>query len=188
MAGNVPAGNPNNLSVGSCRVYMGALGATPTTDFGYIGDAGVTVDVAVTLIDILQGTPATKIRSFVGSKDVTIEFTSLEVLDLGKLRGIFGGNYTTGTTTVDESWDITVDPCVTSVALRLTHDIPCTTNEKLYIDAFNFQPSGAFALAFTSSEPLSVPVAGSVIPVGVDWAGVTNADNNLLLRVTRVTP
>lgn len=169
MAGNVPVGNASKISLGAMRVYLGAVGSTPTTDIGFLGEDGVSFEITQENLDILQGTPQTAVKTFVIQKDLTASFSSIE-WNLKNLADLIAGSYVTATTTTAETLWINVDPCTQERALRFEHELACST-QKVYIDIFRAQPSGSVSISFSSTEAHQFPNEWKALVANTDWAG-----------------
>ena len=81
---NIPTGSNNNISFGPARIFMDewttptAGGVTPTTDVGFVGEDGVSIELMSEKKDITQGNPQLIQYSFVTAQSATISFSSIE--------------------------------------------------------------------------------------------------------------
>ena len=174
MPGNVPVGDASSISLGAMRVYIGAVGSTPTTDIGYLGADGLSFEITQETLDVLQGTPQARVKSFVIRKDVSISFSTIQ-WNLKALEGLVAGSYVTATTETAETLWLTVDPCTRESAIRLEHDLACSTGVgdagKLYIDIFRAQPTGSVSISFGADSVHEFPNEWQALIANTDWAG-----------------
>lgn len=179
---NIPTGSTNNISFGPGRVYLGAAGATPTTDVGYISEDGITVEVQSERRDIVQGNPKLVEYTFSQTQGVMVNLTSIE-WDLLRLADVFGAGVTTAT-----AGEVTIgfggDPLVRSVAMHVEHQMAVTGNTmnvyvwKAVSDTSLSIPLGAdehsFELAFKAQRS------------STDWNGASLAYNEQLVKFERM--
>ena len=180
---NIPSGTTNNISFGPARVFIGASGATPTTDFGFITEDGVTIEVTSERRDIMQGNPKLIEYTFSQTQGVTVNFTSIE-WNFDRFAELLGA----GATTVganDESVAFGGDPIVQTYAIHIEHDMAVTGNTmnayiwKAVADGGLSAPLGADEHQF--------PVAFKAQRSSTSWDGASLDYREQLIKFVRET-
>lgn len=178
---NIPAGSTNNISFGPGRVFLGAAGATPTTDVGYISEDGITIEVSNERRDIVQGNPKLVEYTFSQTQGVMVNLTSIE-WDLLLLADVFSAGITTSTVN-ETSISFGGDPLVRTVAMHIQHQMAVTGNTM-----------NAYVWKAVSDTSLSIPLGADEHSFelsfkaqrsSTDWNGVALGYNEQLIRFER---
>lgn len=179
---NIPSGTTNDISFGPGRLFMGAAGATPTVDVGFISEDGITVEVQNERRDILQGNPKLVEYTFSQTQGVMVNVTSIE-WDLLRLADVFSAGVTTST-----AGEVTIgfggDPLVRSVALHVEHQMAVTGNT-LNIYVWKAVSDTSLSIPLGADEH-SFELAFKAQRASTDWNGDSLAYNEQLIKFERV--
>ena len=177
MAYNVPSYDTTEFSFGPCVIYMGAAGATPTTDVGGIR-SGATYELTRTLVDIKQGNPATLVKTYVTEESGALTVTSLQwdFTNFARALGV-----TPPTTDIfDFGGAITVQ----EVAIKIVHEDPAGATYEFYL----WKARGGERLAFNfGDDPHEFEYTFNSIIATTDWANNSLSSGNQLFRLYKVT-
>lgn len=204
---NIPTtGTENNVSFGPGRVYMDqypasgpvAAGSTPTTDVGWIGEDGVTVELTSEKKNIVQGNPQLVAYSFCTTQTAMINFTSIQwdfdnfILALGAGTtsvgsGGSGPSVPVGAPTGSGvNFDFGGNPLNTMVAMRIEHQM-AVTGDTMYVYAWKAQSESGFSIPMTATEEHSFEFSFQVVRSTVDWCNAALPSENQLIRFYRQT-
>lgn len=186
MPKNIPVGNTNNISFGPAIVYMNEWtaphGATPTTDVGFIGEDGVTIELMSEKKDINQGNPKLVNFSFVTSQSATISFTSIEYNFENFRLALGAGATTSGLTT--ETFAFGGNPMNTFTAMHIEHQMAVTGNT-LNAYCWKTQSESGFSLPFGTDEA-QFEFSFKAIRAVKDWNGANLGQDEQLIRFERM--
>lgn len=176
---NNPTGNAAQVTVGPGKLYIGAVGATPLTDMGYVkGGMTLTIDRAQT--EIRQGSPQTIVAALVNKEDVMIEFKGLQ-WNLDNIQFMLGD----GTTSLTNPTDILKfggRPNVNQKAMMFEHRM--ADGSTLFVDIWKCVPDGNMAIAINEDDTHELPFKFKAINAGAtDWAGAALVDGQALARI-----
>lgn len=179
---NIPSGSTNNISFGPGRVFLGAAGATPTTDVGYISEDGITIEVQSERRDIVQGNPKLVEYTFSQTQGVMVNLTSIEWNLIGLSR-IFGAGVTTSTAS-EKTIAFGGDPLVEQMAVHIEHQMAVTGNT---MNAYVWKAVSDTSLSIPlGADEHSFEIALKAQRSATDWNGAALAYNEQLVKFERV--
>lgn len=179
----MPNGSTNDISFGPARVYLGAAGTTPTTDVGFIGEDGVTIELTSEKRNITQGNPQLIEYSFVQTQSVMINFTSIE-WDYDNFVFALGAGVTTNGGGV-ETFSFGGDPINVLTAIHIEHEMAVTGNT-LNIYAWKAQSESGFSLPLTQDEH-QFEFSFTVLRAKDSWDGASLPAEQQLIKIERVS-
>ncbi len=194
MALNQPNGNTNNISFGPGVIKMGpwqntdpASGfsgdITPTTDVGFIGEDGITIELTSEKRNIVQGNPQIVTYSFATAQSVMINFTSIEY-DFDNFVFALGAGATTSSSSFD-TYAFGGNPLNTECAIFIEHKMASSGNT-LQIYAWKCQSESGFSIPMTATEEHSFEFSFQVLNSTHDWTGSALPAEEGLIKLTRV--
>ena len=202
---NIPTGSTDNISFGPAKlkmnVFSGASGATPTTDVGFIGEDGVTVEMTSEKRNIVQGNPQLINFSFATAQSAMINFTSIEwnfeSFRLAIGAGTTSGNYATtvgqqtgqagspyNAAVTGEFFSFGGNPLNTFVCMSLEHQM-AVTGDTLYAHIWKAQSESGFSLPFGQEEH-QFEFSFQAIRATTDWAGTALPFDQQLMKLVRL--
>lgn len=177
-----PSGTADNIALGSGIVYVDDVGATPTTDFGFLStEEGIVLSQETEKISVEVGTPKVSVKEFVTAVSVTVSFASLE-WNLANFKRSVVGTHTVGST--DETLDVGLDACPEEVSVRVFFDFACV-GDSVYLNIWRAQTDGALELNLDPNAPHSFNYNFQVLLADTDWAGNSLAANVGLYQIHR---
>ena len=199
---NIPVGSTDNISFGPARIKMGpwsdAVGITPTTDVGFIGEDGVTIEMTSEKRNIVQGNPQLVNFSFATAQSCMINFTSIEYnfenfrLAIG--AGTTSNTYVTSvaresgagsaTTATSEFFSFGGNPLNTFVAMCIEHEM-AVTGDTLYAHIWKAQSESGFSLPLGSEEH-QFEFSFQAIRALKDWGGTDLVFDQQLMKLVRM--
>ena len=181
MAANLPTYDSRRFPVGGARMFIGAIGTTPSTDIGALDpDAGVTVTIMREYGEIRQGMPSLPVKSYVTREDVEVEVSGYEI-NPELMRYAMGAGITTASAT-EESYSLGGDPAVTTCALHVRHEMLVGYTANYYLWKAEGRSDG-MQNVFNLS-PTTFPMKFRALHSTTDWAGTTLNDKAQLLKIT----
>lgn len=182
MSYNVPTGTNNNLSFGPAIVFIGATGATPTTDVGYIvTDDGVTVEFLRDRKSIQQGNPKMDVFVFDQVHGFKVTFSRIE-WNFTRLAEQLGSGVTQTSSSLETLfWG--GDPTPTAYAMQVQHYMQQPSQTMLW-DVWQVVADVGPAVQMAHDEH-KFPTSWTALRTTTDWAGATLAAGRNLLRVRR---
>lgn len=147
MAQNVPAGTEGQVSFGPGIVYLGAEGATPAADIGYVKGNAV-LSTTRTPLPVEQGSPKTLKFQYVIREEVSLKVTGIE-WNLDALVYALGAGNTSvsGATTTFKFGGATT---VSNRAVRFLHIAADGSTIDLHI--FKAQGSGTIEITMPDED------------------------------------
>jgi hypothetical protein len=202
---NIPTGSTDNISFGPAKIKMdvftGTNGVTPTSDVGFIGEDGVTIEMTSEKRNIVQGNPQLINFSFATSQTAMINFTSIE-WNFESFRLAIGAG-TTGTYTTNiaresgvaaaaaTTHDVTAEyfsfggnPLNTFVCMSIEHQM-AVTGDTLYAHIWKAQSESGFSLPFGSEEH-QFEFSFQAIRAINDWGGTELDFDQQLMKLVRM--
>ena len=179
---NIPTVTREDISFGPARLFLGAVGSTPSVDVGAITEDGITVEFASEQRDIMQGNPKLIELTFIQSQSVMVKVTSIE-WNFDSLTFALGAGNTTVTGS-DETFTFGGEPCVTEVALHVQHQM-CQSSNTMNVYVWRAVGEGNTSLPFTHDEH-QFEYNFKALRADTDWAGVSLATNAQLIKVERL--
>jgi hypothetical protein len=183
---NIPSGTTNNISFGPAVVLMGSAAdgtavGLPTTDVGFIGEDGVTVELAQEVRNIRQGNPALINYSFYTQQSCAINFTSIE-WDFDNFSKVLGATYATGS---PNDFGFGGKALATLVGLRVQHYMAVTGHTmNLYV----WKAQSESSLNFTmGQDEHQFPFSFNALDSGSDFGGTPVDDFERLVRFNKQT-
>ena len=168
MAANLPSYDRNRIPVGGARVFIGVIGATPTTDVGSISvEGGVSVRMERQIEEVRQGFPSLPILQYATREDCMVEFDGLEY-NPEQMRFAMGAGVTSYSSTL-ETYSFGGDPAVTTCAIHMRHEMTSGMTLNLYV----WRASGmsdSVEMNFGQS-PTSFPYKYKALHSATDWNG-----------------
>ncbi|MBU6287598.1 MAG: hypothetical protein KGS10_05495 [Chloroflexi bacterium] len=178
---NLPTVTRDDISFGPARLFLGAAGATPTTDVGAITEDGVTLEFASETRDIMQGNPRLIELSFIQQQSVTVSLTSIE-WNFNNLKWALGAGATSASGTF-EKFAFGGEPCITEVALHIQHQM-CRTGDTMNIYVWRAVGDGNSSLPFGQDEH-QFEFTFKALRSATDWAGNSLAYDQQLISILR---
>lgn len=180
---NVPSGTNNNVSFGPAIIRMGATGATPTVDVGYIvTDDGVTIEVQRETRAIQQGNPKMDILVFDQVHGFRVTFGRIEWNTTELARQI--GTAVTQTSGTLETLFWGGDPTPDSYALQIEHAM-AQSSQTTFIDVWTVVADGNVSVQLAHDEH-RFPTTWRALRTTTDWAGASLAVGRNLVRARRL--
>ena len=202
---NIPTGSTDNISFGPGRIKMdvftGSNGVTPTTDVGFIGEDGVTIEMQSEKRNIVQGNPQLINFSFATAQSAMVNFTSIEH-DMENFRLAIGAG-TTGPTTTSvfdneggvaspattvsgnaDFFSFGGNPLNTFVCMSIHHQM-AVTGDTLYAHIWKAQSESGFSLPFGSEEH-QFEFSFQAIRAVTDWGGTALPFDQQLMKLVRL--
>jgi len=181
MAFNVPDYTTDDFSFGPARLFIGVVGATPTSDVGGVNSGG-TFTMTREKLTVEQGSPKIIVKEYSVRETAEINFESIE-WDLNTLyQALGGGTYTPDNPVTDMSTlEFGGEMDITNVALRVVHVTPA--GNTVTIDVFTASPAGNAEFNF-GDDLHAFPLAFTAIRSTTDWASVALASGKELFKIT----
>jgi hypothetical protein len=179
---NLPSYDVKNLSFGPGIAYLGAAGTTPSTDVGAV-DPGMTLSVARTILDVLQGVPKRLIERFATQEMVDFEFAGME-WNLDRLQKALGaGNYSVAgdTQTLKFGGSLTFE----DLAVRFIHQTAKGGTVDLKI--WKCKPSGEVSIEF-GDDLHKIPFKATAIAADENWGGEALGDEEMYYEIVYMVP
>lgn len=182
MAANFPTVDALRIPVGGARVYLGNIGATPTTDVGTIEvGGGVKINTKRTIGSVRAGFPSHVVVSYCSQEDVEIEFEGMEY-NPEVMRRSMGAGVTSYSSTL-ETYSFGGDPGVTQSAIHVRHEMLMGMTLNVYV----WKALGmADAMGFQLSEtPSKFPHKFQALHCETDWNGTSLNGKAQLFKIER---
>lgn len=185
MPVNQPTVTTNRISFGPAVVFLGVMGATPTTDLGAIRtDDGVTLEITSEKRDIMQGNPKLVEYTFVQAQGAMLKFAGIEWDITGSLyRALGSGTTSSSGGNARMFWG--GDPLVSQCAIHVRHLMPISGNT-MNIYAWKCVSDTPPKLMFGHDEH-SFDMAFKLQRAATDWNGTALAYNQQLFQVHQQT-
>lgn len=182
MSLNVPSYTENNFSFGPGRLFLGAVGATPTVDVGAITEDGITISPENTTKDIFQGNPKEIVYTFNQQQGVTIEATGIE-WNFTNLAYALGAGNTTASGS-EETFTFGGGPLTKQASIHVQHQMAVTGNT---LDAYIWKAvsNGNPQLPFTHDEH-QFAMSWKAQRATTNWAGGALSTDEELMKIVRV--
>jgi hypothetical protein len=187
MPWNLPSYNKQRFSFGPGVLYLGryaptAAGATPTIDVGGVRP-GSSLVAERTPLEVLQGSPATLVQSYVTAETATFEITGIEWKP--EIWQFAVGAGVLQTTNAKEIFSFGGDMTIQEVALRFVHRTPAGGTVNLFI----WRAQGTGALNLTFAEGIhEFPYSFRGLSSEVDWCNNPLPENQRLFRIVYEKP
>lgn len=170
MAANLPTYAETRIPVGGARVFIGAIGTTPSTDVGTIDiGGGVTITMARTIGTVRVGFPSVPILNYASQEDCMVEFSGMEI-NPEQLRYGMGAGITTASASA-ETYAFGGDPGVTTCAIHVRHEMVMGHTTNIYVWKAR-GVSDSVAMTFSES-PSTFPYKYMAMHSATDWAGAS---------------
>lgn len=187
---NIPSGTTNDISFGPARVFFGepspnASGssvAAPSTDVGFIGEDGVSIELGQEVRNIRQGNPALISYSFYTQQSATISFNSIE-WDFSNFSKAVGGTYDSSGT--PNNFGFGGRALSETLGIKIQHQMAVTSNT---MDIYVYQAQSESNLNFSlGQEEHQFPMSFSAISTQYDFDGNPLDASENLVSFRRVT-
>lgn len=184
MGYNYPSGTTNNISFGPAVIYIGATGATPGTDVGYVrAEDGVTFEVTREVTAIEQGNPLMALTHFDTRHSVRASFNSIE-WDYNRMMEALGAG-ATSMSGDEQYFQWGGDPTPSKYAMYIEH-ASAQSGHTHYLDMWQVAPDGGMSLTL-GGDVHTHPRAFKCERVLTGWAGQSLARGQRLWRYRRAT-
>lgn len=182
MAANLPTYDERRIPVGGARVFIGAIGATPTTDVGAIDvDGGVTVRMIRSGGEVRQGFPSLSILRYVSQEDCEVEFNGMEY-NPEQMRFAMGAGITSYSAS-EETYAFGGDPSVTTCAIHVRHEMLSGMTLNGYIwKARGMSDTVEVSLGM---NPSTFPYKYQALHAATDWNGTSLNTKAQLMKWVR---
>lgn len=167
MAYNIMTIDEDQISFGPGKIYLGAAGATPSTEVGAV-DAGMTLTISRTMMDLSQGSPKQLVKRVCTEEKVEIEFTGLQWNLANLQKALGGGEYDSDSD--GETLAGGGDMEMTEYALRFVHQT--AAGGTITVDLWNVVGSGESAVQM-GDEWHKFPMKFSAQNSDTDWASAS---------------
>lgn len=187
MAYNMTSYNANNFSFGPAVLYLVGLTAGGTSSvsdpssFSQVGGvrSGGTFNVTRGRLDVNQGSPATLVKTFVTSEEVTVSMNGIE-WDLSNLALALGAGV------VDEGSNPKIlefggDLNLAEVAVKLVHEMP--SGYTLTVRVWRAQGNGEVSVTF-GDDLHEIPYTFRALTASNAWGGATLANQKQLFKIS----
>lgn len=182
---NQPTTTTNAISFGPAVVFLGVIGATPTSDLGAIKtDDGVTLEITSEKRDIMQGNPKLILYTFSQAQGAGLKFSGIEWDITGNLYRALGSG-TTSSAGANKRTYWGGDPLVTQCAIHVRHAM-AISGHTMNIYAWKCVADAPPKLAFTHDEH-SFDMSFKLQQQATDWAGTALAYNQQLFEIHQQT-
>lgn len=181
MPFNIPSGTRDDISFGPARLFLGAAGATPVTDVGFISEDGITVEFASEQRDIMQGNPKLIELTFIQSQSVMVKLTSIE-WNFDNLSRALGAGDTSASGTF-EKFVFGGEPCPTELAIHVQHQM-CRSGDTMNVYVWRAVGEGSVSLPFTHDEH-AFEYSFKAMRSATDWAGNSLPSDAQLIQILR---
>ena len=200
---NIPTGTTDNISFGPGVIKMNPFavpsGATPTSDVGFIGEDGVTIEMNSEKRNIVQGNPQLINFSFATAQSAMVNFTSIEWNVESFRLAIGAGSTGTFVTTPFENEGSVAGPSTTAyadffsfggnplnsfVCMSIHHQM-AVTGDTLYAHIWKAQSGSGFSLPFGSEEH-QFEFSFQAIRATTDWGGTDLPFDQQLMKLVRI--
>lgn len=179
MAYNIPSYNTDNFSFGPGVLYLGAVGSTPTTDVGAVR-SGAELTVTREQLVVEQGSPFTKVKTYVVRENVELAVTGIE-WNLSHLSIALGAGETTGDASV-ETMEFGGSMLMSQHAIKFVHVMPVGTTVELYV--WKAEGNGEMSVTF-GDEIHEFPMTWVAQRSLTDWSGNTLSEKSQLFKIKR---
>lgn len=182
MAANLPSYDERRIPVGGARVFIGVIGATPTTDVGAIDvDGGITTRMIRSGGEVRQGFPSLSVLRYVNREDFEFEFDGLEY-NPEQMRFAMGAGVTSYSST-EETYAFGGDPAVTTCAIHMRHEMLNGMTLNLYVWKARGM-SDTVEMNFGQS-PTVFPYKYQALHSATDWNGTSLTGKAQLVKWVR---
>lgn len=181
MPFNLPTVTKDDISFGPGRLFLGAVGSTPSVDVGAITEDGITVEFASEMRDIMQGNPKLPELTFIQAQNVMVRVTSIE-WNFDSLKFALGAGNTSASGTY-EAFAFGGNPCVTEVSLHVQHQM-CQSGNTVNVYVWRAVGEGNTSLPFTHDEH-QFEYNFKALRADTDWASNSLAVDEQLIQILR---
>jgi len=180
MSYNVPSYETDRFSFGPGVLYMGPAGSTPTIDIGQVkGDAEFSVER--TKLEVLAGSPQSRIKSYATKEEVMIKLTGIE-WNLDNLAYNLGAGVTS-VNGAEEILEFGGDMDTNNRALRFVHRQP--DGSTIDIHLFNAEGNGKLSIAMKENDLHEMAYEYVALEGTVDFENAALADNKKKFKIIR---
>jgi len=180
MAANLPTYDEKRIPVGGARIFIGAIGTTPSADIGSIDvDGGVTVRMIRQGADVRQGFPSLPILRYVSQEDCEVELNGLEI-NPEMLRYAMGAGITTSSAS-KETYAFGGDPAVTTCALLVRSEM--LPGHTISVNVWKARGMSDTVEMVFGSKPTTFPYKWQALHSSTDWAGTSLNSKAQLVQV-----
>lgn len=183
MSLNVPSGSTSKISFGPAVVYIGAAGATPTVDTGYIdNDAGVEITLSSKKRDITQGNPKIPLYTFSQEQNVMVKFSGIEWNQNNISYGLGAG--TTAVSGAELGFTFGGDPIAKTCAIKIDHYMAVSGHTMTFY-CWKAVSDGDIAIGLTHDEH-KFPYQYKLQRSTTDWAGASLAYDKQIFKMAEI--
>lgn len=177
MGFNFPTIDENKISYGPGRLFLGAAGATPTTDIGALGENGLTIEFENEVQFVEQGSPAMKVLPYSTKHGLNITVNSMQY-DFNTFYAGLGSGLTTvsgGT----RRYGFGGDPKINSISLHVQHKMP-QPGHTLNIYGWKMAATGGTSIEL-QNQAHEMPWTWTALRASTKWGGGALADGEELV-------
>jgi len=180
MSVNVPTTQHKRYSFGPGVVYIGPVGSTPTVEIGSVkGDSELNIERS--RLEVLQGSPQTRIKSYAVEEKVSIKFTGIE-WNLDNLAYALGAGETS-LNGAEEVFEFGGDVDTSERALRFVHIQP--DGSTIDIHLFKAEGNGTINVALKETDIHEFPYEFFALEASTDFTGAALADKKKKFKIIR---
>lgn len=181
MAYNVPNYDTKKFTFGPGRLYLGAVGATPTFEIGQVkGDASLMVKR--TSLDVLAGSPQTLIQQYAVKEEISLKVTGIE-WNFNALAQILGAG-TTALTGVTETFEFGGTMTISERALLYRHIM--ADGSTLDIEMYRVQGSGEIEASIKEADMHELSYEFVGLEGTTNFANAALAAGKKMVKLVRV--
>ena len=205
---NSPNGTTNNISFGPAKIFLAQwfaanssykyevsdgfadAGITPTTDVGFIGEDGITLELTSEKRNIVQGNPQLISYSFATSQAAMFTFTSIE-WDFENFVFALGAGSTSSPTDGSavgsaQYFNFGGNPLNTIACMKMEHYMAQSSNT-INIYAWKVQSESGFSIPFSATEEHKFEFSFQALLADYNWGGGLLPAEESLIRFERET-
>ena len=180
MAYNVPVYDTARITFGPGRLYLGAVGVTPTIEIGAVkGDA--TLSIKRKTLDVMQGSPQTIIEQYVTQEEVSLKVTGIEWNTNG-LQMVLGAGITANSAGV-ETLEFGGDMKMSKQALLFRHI--SADGSTIDIEMYNVEGSGEIEVGIKETDVHEFPYEFVALEGTTNFAAAALAAKKKYFKIKR---
>ena len=180
---NVPVYDVDSISLGPGILFIGPVGATPTTDVGAISEDGMEFNLSREFLEVFQGQPKELITTFPLEEVVEVTIQGIE-WNLMELPRALGAGVTTSAGGV-ETFAFGGSAGISEVAVLIQHSMPSGHTVSIYL--WRCQPSGEWTMSMAQDTLHTFPWSFKALSTTTEWDGSALPSGQSLFRIKRET-
>lgn len=171
----------DDISFGPARLFLGAVGATPSVDLGLLGEDGVSIEITTEQGEVRNGNPKLLELVYHQQQDVLVKVTSLE-WNWNSWNYALGAGNTSASGTY-EAFAFGGEPCPTECAIWVQHQM-CRTGDTINAYVWRAIGEGNVTAQF-SHDPHAFEYSWRALRADTDWASNPLSSEEQLIKFVR---